>query len=166
MGLSVDKVTAYLPKKKDETTKTLCIIKPELYEIRKRIKQIMQKNGFQMGRTWKGIVESGDIIEQHYAEHKGKSFYDRLVKHMSHNNICVIEVKGDKDVVTKFREFVLEKLRPMFVHPGERTLTGIHASENLRAAKRELKVWDATLEKAREDKAARKAKSKSIDTKA
>ena len=141
---------------------TLCIIKPELFHVRGRIiKKMIKPAGFNIVKRWEGKA-GRDIIEEHYAEHRGKSFFEKLVKHMSGEDICVLELKGGEGDVEKFRKLTLETLRPRFISPKEKTFNGFHASDSVESAEREISLWTRFMEQHPQEV----ENKKSIDTQA
>lgn len=143
MSLTVNNVASYQPSKSQNIAfgKTICIIKPELYEIRNRIiSKMIEKAGYKVTNRFDGFVPE-NVVRQHYSVHKGKPFYKKLIERMSKNRICVLELDGGKGDVERFREFTLKKLRPRFINPDEKTLTGFHAADSVESAEKEIEIW-------------------------
>ncbi len=98
-----------------------------------------------------------ELAEMHYSEHKGKPFFEELIKHLTgelHNQEKVIAIiyKG-KDAVKKVRK-AIGKTNPDECEPWSirgkygkiNTKTNchetvIHASDSIESAKREIKLW-------------------------
>lgn len=141
---------------------TLCIIKPNLFEQRGHIiKTLIKPEGFKIEKHWEGKVER-DIIEEHYAEHRGKPFFEKLVQYMTGGDICVLELNGGEGDVEKFRTLTIDKLRPLFIEPQEKTRNGFHASDSVKSAEREISLWSRFMKEHPQE-----VKSeKSIDTQA
>ena len=98
-----------------------------------------------------------ELAEQHYSEHKGKRFFEKLIKHIIgklHNqeNVIAIVYQGE-NAIQKVRDFAGKK------NPEEaefNTIRGkygrlhsktdcfenvIHASDSKESAEREIKLW-------------------------
>ena len=87
------------------------------------------------------------LADRHYAEHKGKFFYDNLVNFMSATELAVIIASGD-NVVEKVRTLLgktmCEKADPLSIRGRYGTTKGInlvHASDSSETAEREVKLW-------------------------
>ena len=98
-----------------------------------------------------------EVAEKHYEEHKGKHFYDDLIKHITgelHNNENVIAIVYEGDnAIKKIREFI-GKTNPDEAEPW--TIRGkygkihtktnchetvLHASDSVKSAEREINLW-------------------------
>jgi nucleoside-diphosphate kinase len=98
-----------------------------------------------------------EVAEKHYEEHKGKHFYDDLIKHITgelHNNENVIAIVYEGDnAIKKIREFI-GKTNPDEAEPW--TIRGkygkihtktnchetvLHASDSPESAEREINLW-------------------------
>ena len=87
------------------------------------------------------------LADRHYAEHKGKFFYDNLVNFMSATELAVIIAGGD-NVVEKVRTLLgktmCEKADPLSIRGRYGTTKGInlvHASDSNETAEKEVKLW-------------------------
>ncbi|MEM0142785.1 MAG: nucleoside-diphosphate kinase [Candidatus Parvarchaeum sp.] len=87
------------------------------------------------------------LADRHYAEHKGKFFYDNLVNFMSATELAVVIASGD-NIVEKVRTLLgktmCEKADPMSIRGRYGTTKGInlvHASDSNETAEREVKLW-------------------------
>lgn len=87
------------------------------------------------------------LADKHYAEHKGKFFYDNLVNFMSSTELAVVIASGD-NVVEKVRTLLgktmCEKADPLSIRGRYGTTKGInlvHASDSNETAEREVKLW-------------------------
>ena len=88
-----------------------------------------------------------EIAEQHYAEHKGKPFYDELVDYITSGPVIAMVWQAD-DCVALIRKFC-GATKPAEAQPG--TIRGdycthtarniIHASDSDESAEREIKLW-------------------------
>ena len=90
---------------------------------------------------------SPELAAQHYAEHKGKPFYDPLVDYITSGPVVAMVWQGD-DCVTLVRKLV-GSTSPAEAHPG--TIRGdycshttnniIHASDSDENAAREISLF-------------------------
>lgn len=82
-------------------------------------------------------------VKQHYAEHKGKPFYDALVDFICSGVITIYELK----VVEKRMDAVFvgrracDYIRQQYANPDVKRENVVHASDSVHAAQRELKIW-------------------------
>jgi nucleoside-diphosphate kinase len=87
------------------------------------------------------------LVQEHYAEHKGKPFYNSVVDYLVSGPVVAIAVRGENAV--KAVRAMMGATNPIEAEPGtvrgdlalsiEDNLT--HSSSDLAAAKRELKLW-------------------------
>ncbi|MBR0031634.1 MAG: nucleoside-diphosphate kinase [Treponema sp.] len=90
---------------------------------------------------------SPELASKHYAEHKGKSFYDDLVSYITSGPVIAMVWQGD-DCVELVRK-VTGKTKPSEAEPG--TIRGdfcahtnhniIHASDSDESAEREINLF-------------------------
>ncbi len=90
---------------------------------------------------------SPELASQHYAEHKGKSFYEDLVSYITSGPVVAMVWQGD-DCVTLVRK-VVGATKPSEALPG--TIRGdfcshtnhniIHASDSDESAEREINLF-------------------------
>lgn len=86
-------------------------------------------------------------VEEHYAEHKGKGFYEDVVGYLTSGPIVAIAVSGVNAI--KAIRAMMGATNPLEATPG--TIRGdfaltiddnlTHSSSDLEAAGRELKLW-------------------------
>ena len=96
-----------------------------------------------------------DLLEQHYAEHVGKPFYEPLVAFMSSGPVVAVVVEGER-VVEGWRT-LMGKTDPTSALPGSvrgdlgRDWGGavqenlVHGSDSPDSAAREIGIWFPTL---------------------
>lgn len=106
----------------------------------------IERKGFKVTKA-KLFQPSRELLEEHYAEHKGKPFFEELVSYLLGGPVMAMEVEG---------ESVIEVMRLMIGHkdpkvsmPG--TIRGdfayslteniIHGSDSATSAERELNLW-------------------------
>jgi nucleoside-diphosphate kinase len=127
---------------------TLIILKPDAIERRLigRILERIEAKGLQIVGM-KMMQLSRESAESQYAEHKGKPFYEPLVRYMSSHPIVPIAVRG-KDAVRIVRAMVgatfgsqaaAGTIRGDFAVSNRFNL--IHASDSPQSAQRELAIY-------------------------
>lgn len=75
--------------------KTLIILKPDAIQrgLAGRIITRFEEKGLQIA-AMKAMKVSRDLAEKHYAVHKGKPFYDRLVQYITSSPVIVLVLQG------------------------------------------------------------------------
>lgn len=127
---------------------TLVLIKPGgvsrnlIGEITRRIEQ---RNLKVVGL--KLIAAERATVEEHYAEHKGKGFYESVVNYLVSGPIVAMAVQGENSV--KAIRAMMGATNPIEAGPG--TVRGdlaltiednlVHSSSDPEAAARELALW-------------------------
>lgn len=101
-----------------------------------------------------------ELVEQHYAEHRQKKFYDELVNSIAGRSIMLAVYEGKKGLIRQIRSILgptdpllapLTSIRGCYgcleLHnAGERGMRNVlHASANPQDAKYELEVWQSIL---------------------
>jgi nucleoside-diphosphate kinase len=96
-----------------------------------------------------------ETLEQHYAEHRGKPFYEPLVEFMSSGPVLAVVAEGQR-VIEGFRSLA-GSTEPTLAPPG--TIRGdlgrdwgtavqqnlVHGSDSAASATREIAIWFPTL---------------------
>jgi nucleoside-diphosphate kinase len=90
---------------------------------------------------------SKDLAEKHYAEHRGKGFYDSLIEYITSSPVVAMVWEG-KSAVKVVRNIV-GKTDPVEASPG--TIRGdygldvgkniVHASDSIESAEREISLY-------------------------
>ena len=128
--------------------KTLIILKPDSLQrgLAGRIVTRFEEKGFQIA-AMKMMRVSRELAEKHYAVHKGKPFYDGLVKFMTSSPVIVLALEG-KDSIAIARKLMGATFGSK-AEPG--TIRGdfgvsnsfnlIHGSDSPESAQRELGLF-------------------------
>ncbi|KAJ9442246.1 Nucleoside diphosphate kinase [Diplonema papillatum] len=131
----------------DHLEKTIALIKPDAVgkgltsEILKKIRSL----GYTILRD-ETVHMTRDQAGAFYEEHKGKSFYEKLITFMTSGPSRVL-VLSKTNAIQDWRDHLTSGLRlefaedpenPGSVHP---TYNALHGSSDPEAAKRELKFW-------------------------
>jgi nucleoside-diphosphate kinase len=128
--------------------KTLVLIKPDGVQ-RKLIGEIIdrfQNRGLQLVAA-KMLLVSHELAEEHYKEHKGKSFYNGLVEYITSAPTMAMVWAGEH-AIEAVRQTV-GKTNPLEAAPGTirhdyALLTSrnlVHASDSPQTAEREIALW-------------------------
>ncbi|SEK61797.1 nucleoside diphosphate kinase [Carnobacterium iners] len=128
--------------------KTLILLKPDAVE-RNLIGKILseyERNGLTIN-DMKYMTASKEITETHYAEHKGKPFFNRLVCYLTRSPIVAVVVAGDNAVsrvralngTTNPADSGDNTIRALYgISLSENT---VHSSDSVESAKRERAIW-------------------------
>lgn len=135
-----------------EIEQTLVLIKPDGVR-RNLIGEIIRRceaKGYVV-RDLKKLTPSTGLLEEHYAEHKGKPFFEPLVEFMNSGDVVAIRLEGNR-VIEGFRALA-GATDPTAAAPG--TIRGdlgrdwglkvqqnlVHGSDSIESAQRELALW-------------------------
>ena len=128
--------------------RTLIILKPDAVK-RKLVGEIIRRfenKGFSIAEM-KLMTVSRQLAETHYAEHKGKGFYEDLVSFITGGPVVVMALEGPAAVEiarklmgkTKFTDAEPGTIRGDFAH--DLTANLVHGSDSPESAARELKLF-------------------------
>lgn len=127
---------------------TLVLIKPggvQRHLIGEIVRRIEARDLSVVGL--KLFVASRELVEEHYAEHKGKGFFESVVSYLTSGPVVAIAVRGTNAV--KAIRVMMGATNPLEATPG--TVRGdlaltiddnlTHSSSDPEAAERELSLW-------------------------
>lgn len=127
---------------------SLIIIKPDAVE-RKLIGNILavyEENGLKIAGL-KMLTPSLIQAEQHYGEHKGKAFYDKLIAYITSGPVVVALVE-EENAIEKVRSLNgatnpadAEEDTIRALYGIDNTKNSVHASDSLESAARETAIW-------------------------
>ncbi len=93
------------------------------------------------------LMVTRDMAERHYAEHKGKSFYDDLVDHITSAPVFAMVVEGPEAV--RIVRMMMGATNPLDAAPG--TVRGdfgldvrrnvVHSADSPASAQREISIF-------------------------
>ncbi len=135
-----------------DVERTLVLVKPDgvrrglVGEVLRRL----EAKGYTLARLDLRTV-GRELLEQHYAEHVGKPFYEPLVEFMSSGPVAAVVVEGER-VIEGFRALA-GATDPTAAAPG--TIRGdlgrdwglkvqqniVHGSDSPESAEREIGIW-------------------------
>jgi len=135
-----------------ELEQTLVLIKPDAVK-RNLIGEVVSRceaKGYVVADL-KKIAATRALLEEHYAEHQGKPFFDPLVEFMLSGDVVAIRLEGH-GVIEGFRSLA-GTTNPTSASPG--TIRGdlgrewgtkvqqnlVHGSDSEESASRELALW-------------------------
>lgn len=128
--------------------RTLVLIKPDAMErkLMGEIISIYEKKGFHISAL-KIVKPTKKMAEEHYAEHKGKPFYENLVNFITKGEVCAMVIEGE-NVIEAVRK-INGATDPLNAEPGtirgryalSKSENAVHASDSIVSAEREIKIW-------------------------
>lgn len=128
--------------------RSLVLVKPDGVERRLmgEIISIYEKKGLNIAAL-KLIQPTREIAENHYIEHKDKSFFKELVAFLTLGKVCAMIIEGDNVVkmvrkingATDPAEAELGTIRGRFAVSKSENI--VHASDSVESAEREIKIW-------------------------
>ena len=131
------------------STRTLVICKPDAVE-RGLVGEILSRFERKGLRLVAGELRTLDrsTLDQHYAEHVGKGFYDDLVSFMGRGPVFVAVVEGPPDTFAIVRT-LMGPTNPATAAPGtirgdlgtEVTENLVHGSDSSESAQREIGIF-------------------------
>jgi nucleoside-diphosphate kinase len=133
---------------RDEMERTLVIVKPDAVQRRLvgEIIQRFERRGLRI-IAMKMIKIDTDLAERHYAEHKGKPFYEPLIRYITSAPSVVMILEGDEAVAIVRR--MLGATNPAEAQPGtiradyamQMPFNLVHGSDALETARREIDLY-------------------------
>ncbi|MDI9646372.1 MAG: nucleoside-diphosphate kinase [Archaeoglobales archaeon] len=133
--------------------RTFVMLKPDAVQrgIVGEIISRFERKGFKIV-AMKMLKISRELAEKHYAEHKGKPFFEGLLNYITSSPVIAMVIEG-KNAVKVVRSIV-GATNPAEAQPG--TIRGdygldvgrnvIHASDSLESAKREIALFFSSEE--------------------
>ena len=128
--------------------RTLVLLKPDAVQrgLIGVITQRLELRGLRLIGA-KFLAVSNDLAEEHYAIHKGKPFYEGLIKYITSSPVMAMVWEGP-EAIAAVRQ-TMGATRPLEAAPGSvrhdfglevgRNLT--HASDGPETAKAEIELW-------------------------
>ncbi len=117
---------------------TLVIIKPD--GVRRNLIGRLIGHYEQNGLTVVGLKMlqlDNSLAEQHYGEHKGKSFYQELIAYITSGPSVAVLLEG-RDAIVQVRRINEELRKSYAVNTTQNT---VHGSDSLQSAEREIAVF-------------------------
>jgi nucleoside-diphosphate kinase len=134
--------------------RTLILIKPDGVE-RKLLGEIInfyEKKDLNI-IALEMVKASKEIAEKHYEEHKGRPYFESLIKYITEDKLCAMVLEGDEsiEIVRKINgdkdplKSDIGSIRGKFACSKTRNL--VHASDCIESANREIGIWFPNLMK-------------------
>lgn len=128
--------------------RSLVLIKPDAVE-RNLIGEILrfyEKDGLKIVEM-KMVQATREIAEMHYAEHKGKFFYEPTIEFITRSPIVALIIEGDNAIerirsingVTDPEQAAEGTIRKLYATATNRNC--VHASDSTENAAREISIW-------------------------
>lgn len=128
--------------------RTLVLIKPDgvdknlIGEVIRRY----EKKGLRVARI-QSMCPSKEMVEEHYKEHLGKSFFEELIDYVTSGMIIAMIIEGSNAIkcvrlingATKYQEAAPGSIRGDYANEDTRNI--VHASDSVEAAEREIGIW-------------------------
>ena len=128
--------------------RTYIMIKPDGVErgLMGEIIGRFERKGFKL-LALKFFTPTRKLLEEHYAEHKGKPFYEPLLQYVSMGPVVCMVWQGLNAVATCRK--MIGATKPENADPGtiradfcvESGRNVIHGSDSVESAEREIKLW-------------------------
>lgn len=134
------------------TERTLILVKPDGVErnLTGQVLARFERKGYRIAEL-KMLVPSRELLEQHYAEHEGKPFYEPLVSYMGSGPVVALVLEGNG--VLEGARTLMGSSNPTTAAPG--TIRGdfgrdwgesvqknlVHGSDSAESAEREIALW-------------------------
>lgn len=128
--------------------RTFVAIKPDAVKrgLIGRILKRFENKGYKIVGL-KMLQVSKELAEQHYAEHVGKPFYDRLITYITSGPVIAMVLQGDNTVVgvrklmgsTRPTDAEVGTLRADFAQTMEFNV--VHGSDSIESAQREINLY-------------------------
>ena len=133
--------------------KSFVMIKPDgnMRHLIGRIIQRFEDSGLKI-HALRFLLPRRDLVEEHYAEHKGKFFFERVVGYVTSGPVVIMVIGGNL-AISRIRTMVgntnpcdaeTGTIRGDFSHvpPGDYAICNlVHASANAGDAEREIALW-------------------------
>jgi len=129
--------------------RTFAMIKPDAYKKIGEIIRAIEEDGFTISNLKMTRMTKADAHE-FYKEHKGKSFFEKLVNFMTSDLVVGLELIAD-DSISKWRKLigptnsnVAKKQAPSSIRARfgtDQTKNAVHGSDSLKSAHRELSFF-------------------------
>ena len=128
--------------------RSLVLIKPDAVErnLIGKVISYYEEAGLKIANI-KMLQVSRELAEKHYEWHKGKEFYEKLIKYITRSPLCAMIVEGD-DAIERVRK-INGATRPDEAEYGtirraigiDGTQNSVHSSDCLENAKKEIELW-------------------------
>jgi len=129
-------------------SRTLILVKPDAFEraLSGEVIARFERKGLRISAL-KTMVASGEIANEHYAEHAEKPFFGELVEFITGGTLVAMVLEGTEAVAAARQ--VIGATNPVEAAPGsirgdyalEVTYNMVHGSDADESAAREIAIW-------------------------
>lgn len=128
-----------------ELERTFVMLKPDSFErqLAGPIKAILNKHApdLKIVQAWNGVAPRKKL-EENYAEHKGKKFFDDWIEFLQSNQVEALVIEGERAVE---RTTLLKQIARAVFAPGEKRFNLIHSSDTPEKAQKEIENFFCDL---------------------
>jgi nucleoside-diphosphate kinase len=128
--------------------RTLVLIKPDGVE-KKLIGEVIRRyeqKGMKVAKI-QSLYATREMVEEHYKEHQGKTFYDELINYVTSGMIIAMIIEGPNSIkcirningATRYQEAVPGSIRGDYANQETKNI--VHASDSVESAEREIAIW-------------------------
>ena len=128
--------------------RTLVLIKPDAMKrkLMGEIISVYEKSYLRIAAI-KLTKATIDMAEEHYEEHKEKSFFSELIDYITSTEVCALIIEGDNAVeevrklngATDPKDADPSSIRAKYAL--SKSENSVHASDSINSAEREIKIW-------------------------
>jgi nucleoside-diphosphate kinase len=132
----------------EATERTLVLLKPDAIQrgLAGEILRRLERKGLTVVAA-RMLTVTPELAGRHYLEHKGKPFYDGLVRHITSGPVLALAIEG-RSAISVVR-LLIGSTNPLTAAPGtvrgdlatSLTANLIHASDSSASANRELELF-------------------------
>ncbi|KEH93935.1 nucleoside diphosphate kinase [Clostridium botulinum C/D str. BKT12695] len=128
--------------------KSLVLIKPDAVErnIIGEIISFYEKQNLKI-TALRMLKATKEIAAEHYAEHKGKPYYDELIEFITRSPLCAMVVEGENAIATVRKTngntdpSKADKNTIRGTFGISKTENSVHSSDSPDNAEKEIKLW-------------------------
>jgi nucleoside-diphosphate kinase len=128
--------------------RTLVLIKPDGVE-KKLIGEVIRRyeqKGMKVAKI-QSLYATREMVEEHYKEHQGKTFYEELINYVTSGMIIAMIIEGPNSIkcirningATRYQEAVPGSIRGDYANQETKNI--VHASDSVESAEREIAIW-------------------------
>jgi nucleoside-diphosphate kinase len=128
--------------------RTLVLIKPDAMKrkLMGEIISVYEKSYLRIAAI-KLTKATIDMAEEHYEEHKEKSFFSELIDYITSTEVCALIIEGDNAVeevrklngATDPKDADPSSIRAKYAL--SKSENSVHASDSINSAEREIIIW-------------------------
>jgi nucleoside-diphosphate kinase len=128
--------------------RTLVLIKPDGIE-KNLVGEVIgryERKGMHVTKI-QSLYATREMVEEHYREHVGKTFFQELVEYVTSGMIIAMIIEGPNVIkcvrningATRYQEAAPGSIRGDYANCDTKNI--VHASDSANAAEREIEIW-------------------------